>query len=88
MAALPTVVLVVATSAAVEAAVTTPTATTKPHILHILLDDFGWAEIGMHRPGGYREVQTPVMDELVAAGVQLDRFCKSGWLPLHANRWP
>jgi hypothetical protein len=51
--------------------------TTKPHILHILLDDFGWAEIGFHRPAGYREVQTPTMDGLAAEGLQLDRFCKS-----------
>eukprot|EP01052_Picozoa_sp_SAG31_P016283 SAG31_NODE_1073_length_10065_cov_2.176701_2_plen_437_part_00 len=48
---------------------------TKPNILHILLDDWGWADAGWHRPAGYTDVQTPNMDALVQAGVELDRHC-------------
>ena len=44
----------------------------KPHIILHLADDFGWANAGWHRPEGYKEVQTPNMDALVKAGVELD----------------
>ena len=45
----------------------------KPHIVAILADDYGWADAGWHRPEGYKEVQTPVMDQLVKDGIELDR---------------
>ena len=50
--------------------------TTTPHILFVLVDDFGWANAGFHRtpeddPEG--EVQTPNLDALAASGVILDR---------------
>ena len=73
-------------------ATTTPN---KPNVLHILLDDFGWADAGWHRPSGYSDVQTPNMDSLVREGVELDRhyvfqFCsptrsamQSGRNPIH-----
>ena len=60
-------------------------------------DDFGWANAGWHRPDGYKEVQTPAMNELVQAGIELDqaysyKFCsptrsclQSGRLPVHVN---
>ena len=69
----------------------------KPHIILHLADDFGWANAGWHRPEGYKEVQTPNMDALVKAGVELDHaysymFCsptrsslQSGRLPVHVN---
>ena len=44
-----------------------------PHLVFILVDDFGWADAGWHRADGYREVQTPHMDQLVAEGIELDR---------------
>jgi len=62
-----------------------------------LADDFGWANAGWHRPEGFNEVQTPVMDGLVKSGIELDRaysyqFCsptrsalQSGRLPTHVN---
>lgn len=68
-----------------------------PDILYILLDDFGWADAGWHRPAGYKDVQTPHMDALVKEGVELDRhyafkFCsptrsaiQSGRNPIHVN---
>ena len=45
----------------------------KPHILFLLIDDFGWADAGWHRPANYSEVKTPHMDELVRNGIELDR---------------
>mmetsp|Transcript_13788 Transcript_13788/g.50210 ORF Transcript_13788/g.50210 Transcript_13788/m.50210 type:complete len:561 (+) Transcript_13788:81-1763(+) len=69
----------------------------RPHILMILTDDYGWANAGWHRPEGYEEVQTPYMDALVKQGVELDRhyaykFCsptrsalQSGRNPIHVN---
>lgn len=69
----------------------------KPNILHILVDDFGWADAGWHRPEGYKDIQTPNMVALVKEGVELDRhyvykFCsptrsavQSGRNPIHVN---
>lgn len=68
-----------------------------PNILHILVDDFGWADAGWHRPDGYTDVQTPIMNSLVKEGVELDRhyvykFCsptrsavQSGRNPIYVN---
>merc|ERR1719181_2031170 len=69
----------------------------KPNILHILLDDFGWADAGWHRPDGYKDLRTPNLDALAKVGVELDRlyvymFCsptrsavQSGRNPIHVN---
>mmetsp|Transcript_55934 Transcript_55934/g.142268 ORF Transcript_55934/g.142268 Transcript_55934/m.142268 type:complete len:542 (+) Transcript_55934:112-1737(+) len=56
-------------------------ASSKPHILFLLADDMGWANIGYHRRGavtadekqGQLEVQTPAMDSLADEGIILDR---------------
>jgi len=53
----------------------------KPHILFILADDLGWANIGYHRTStetadekqGALEVQTPHINQLVKEGVALER---------------
>ena len=53
----------------------------KPHILFLLADDLGWANIGFHRQSantddekqGQLEVQTPTIDQLVKDGINLDR---------------
>jgi arylsulfatase B len=71
---------------------------TKPNILFILADDYGWANVGYHRTDDPdQEVQTPIIDSLVANGVELDRhyvfkFCSptrsaiiSGRNPIHVN---
>eukprot|EP00912_Choanoflagellata_sp_UC4_P000209 UC4_evm2s134 len=73
----------------------------KPHVFMLLADDYGWANAGWHRkelPGGETpEVQTPIMDDLVANGIELDqaysfKFCsptrsalQSGRFPTHVN---
>eukprot|EP00054_Salpingoeca_dolichothecata_P002675 m.23544 g.23544 ORF g.23544 m.23544 type:complete len:547 (+) comp13190_c0_seq2:58-1698(+) len=66
-------------------------------IMMHLADDFGWANAGWHRPSGFEETKTPNMDQLVAAGIELERahsyqFCspsrsslQSGRLPTHVN---
>ena len=78
-------------------AATAPKPQIKPHILFVLIDDFGHAEMGYHRDPPTREVQTPNMDELALNGVKLERhyvhkFCsptrcaiQSGRAPVHVN---
>mmetsp|Transcript_61207 Transcript_61207/g.108908 ORF Transcript_61207/g.108908 Transcript_61207/m.108908 type:complete len:546 (+) Transcript_61207:157-1794(+) len=68
-----------------------------PDILYVLLDDYGWADAGWHRPVNYTDVQTPHMDALVREGVELDRhyafkYCsptrsaiQSGRNPIYVN---
>ena len=69
----------------------------KPHLLLLLIDDLGWANVGFHRAQQTREVQTPVIDGLVKDGIELTRHyvyssCSparsaliSGRLPVHVN---
>jgi len=69
-----------------------------PHIIQILADDYGWADVGFHRKEDpTNEVQTPNIDQLVADGIELDRhyvfkYCSptrsaliSGRNPIHVN---
>jgi arylsulfatase I/J len=70
---------------------------TKPHVMFILVDDLGHAELGYHREKKTQEVQTPSIDALVDVGVNLNRhyvhkFCsptrcaiQSGRAPIHVN---
>ena len=69
----------------------------KPHIVYILVDDWGWANVGYHRNLPTREVDTPNFDSLVKNGLELDqfyayKFCSptrsslmTGRLPIHVN---
>ena len=69
----------------------------KPHILFLLVDDWGWANVGYHREVATPEVQTPNFDSLVKDGLELDQnyvfhFCSpsrsslmTGRLPIHVN---
>eukprot|EP01065_Artemidia_motanka_P026718 TRINITY_DN31978_c0_g1_i1.p1 TRINITY_DN31978_c0_g1~~TRINITY_DN31978_c0_g1_i1.p1 ORF type:complete len:539 (+),score=164.55 TRINITY_DN31978_c0_g1_i1:89-1705(+) len=80
-------------AAGAAAAATAP----KPNIMYVLVDDYGWADAGWHRPQNYTDVQTPNFKSLVAEGVELDRhyvfkFCsptrsavQSGRNPIHVN---
>ena len=66
-----------------------------PHVLLVVVDDFGWADVGYHREVPTREVMTPTIDLLVADGIELNRhyvhpMCtpsraalQSGRLPVH-----
>eukprot|EP00520_Triparma_pacifica_P000963 CAMPEP_0118657658 /NCGR_PEP_ID=MMETSP0785-20121206/14138_1 /TAXON_ID=91992 /ORGANISM="Bolidomonas pacifica, Strain CCMP 1866" /LENGTH=555 /DNA_ID=CAMNT_0006550595 /DNA_START=131 /DNA_END=1794 /DNA_ORIENTATION=- len=71
----------------------------RPNILHILVDDFGWEQVGYHHDPDAQDVEpvTPNIDELVANGVELDRFyahkicspsrtsIQTGRSPIYAN---
>jgi len=69
-----------------------------PHIIQIIADDFGWADVGFHRKTDpTNEVQTPSIDQLVSEGIELDRhyvykYCSptrsavlTGRNPIHVN---
>ena len=69
----------------------------KSHILFMLVDDWGWANVGYHRDPPTREVDTPSIDSLVKESLELDQhyvyqFCSpsrstllSGRLSIHMN---
>jgi hypothetical protein len=48
---------------------------TKPHLITIIMDDFGWNSVGFH--GHNPEIQTPTMDALALSGLRLDRHCEA-----------
>lgn len=43
---------------------------TRPNIVHIIVDDLGWNDVGFH--GG--DIKTPAIDQLATESVVLDRF--------------
>ena len=70
------------------------------HIIHILADDLGWAELGYHRTDGAAsppDVLTPNIDKLAMGGLRLERFyvdkicspsrcaIQTGRAPIHVN---
>jgi arylsulfatase B len=55
------------------AASTAPPRARRPHILHVIIDDFGWANTNYHRAVPTPEVVTPHMDGLVKEGVMMMR---------------
>lgn len=69
----------------------------RPHIVFVLADDLGWANVGFHRPRADGEVRTPTLDALVKDGIHLERhyahtYCspsrsalQTGRLPIHVN---
>ena len=69
----------------------------KPHIVFMLVDDWGWADVGYHRTSDKNDIVTPNIDSLVEDGLQLDQhyvynYCSpsrasllSGRLPIHVN---
>ena len=62
-----------------QSAAATAAAPVLPHVLFLLIDDFGWADASWHRAPGYTEVRTPNMEKLVRAGIELDRNCIPTW---------
>lgn len=91
-----TVMLALAAAAA-AAVVAGSTTGTKPHVLFVLADDLGWANVGWHRDPPTPEVQTPILNQLVETGIELNRFytwkacsptrsaLQTGRYPLHVN---
>ena len=45
----------------------------KPHIIFMMVDDWGWANVGYHRNPPTSEVVTPNIDSLVKDGLELDQ---------------
>ena len=72
----------------------------KPNLVFMLVDDWGWANAGYHRNPPTKEVVTPNIDGLVEQGLELDQhyayfFCSpsrasllSGRLPIHVDDYP
>tara|TARA_B110000208_G_scaffold61718_1_gene80170 strand:+ start:64 stop:1842 length:1779 start_codon:yes stop_codon:yes gene_type:complete len=89
-------VLVALSVVAISTATTTASAT-RPHLIYILADDYGWADADWHRDANWTEKATPHLSSLVANGVELDnyysfKFCsptrssiQSGRNPIHVN---
>ena len=92
-----TVLFALLVAAAAAERLVKPAEDTKPHIVMMLVDDWGWANVGYHRNPPTKEVVTPNIDSLVTNGLELDqhyayRFCSpsrstlmSGRLPIHVN---
>lgn len=67
-----------------------------PHVLLVVVDDMGWADVGYHRVESRSptpEVQTPTIDDLVASGVELNRHyvhmtCTPSRASLQTGRLP
>ena len=74
-------VFVVATSASIlktpplekQQLVSTKQQASKPHIMFLLVDDWGWADVGYHRNSSSEEIVTPNIDNLVKEGLELDQ---------------
>ena len=76
---------------------TRPEQASKPHIVFMPVDDWGWADVGYHRTIQTQDIVTPNIDSLVEVGLQLDQhyvynYCSpsraallSGRLPTHVN---
>lgn len=61
----------------------------KPHILLMLADDLGYANVNWHNPN----IRTPNLDVLVAEGIRLERhyvfqFCSPSRASLMSGRYP
>ena len=77
--------------------ITITNAADKPHIVYVLVDDWGWANVGYHRDPPTKEIDTPNIDSLVKGGLELDQFyayqfCSpsrsslmTGRFPIHVN---
>lgn len=75
-------------------------AQTKPHVLLLLADDYGWANWGIHNTGTgpkdkqlQAEIHTPSLDQLANEGVRLDRhytfrICSPSRSSLMSGRLP
>ena len=48
-----------------------PAPAARPNIILLMGDDHGWEETGYN---GHPDVKTPVLDEMAATGLRLDRF--------------
>ena len=80
------VILSIVISLSVAVSVTPPV---KPNIVFVLVDDWGFAEVGFRNP----KVKTPNFDELAKTGLILNRhyvymYCSPSRASLLTGRWP
>lgn len=78
------VVLLVVAFIAVQAA-----STTKPHIVFVLVDDWGFADVGFRNPA----IHSPNFDDLAKSGLLLNRhyvfkYCSPSRASFLTGRWP
>ena len=83
-------VLPVASPAQAQA---TPAATSKPNIVFVFLDNFGWGEPGFNGGGIIRGTPTPRMDQIANEGLRLTNFnvevqCTPSRSALMTGRYP
>jgi len=83
-------VLAAAVAPGAAAAAARNSTTGKPHIVLVLVDDWGWDNAGYHRPND-PEVATPTIDRLVREGIELDRhytyhYCSPSRSTLQSGR--
>ena len=95
--ALELLLLLLEVSVMSSAATVRPGQATKPHIVFMMVDDWGWADVGYHLNFSTKEVVTPNIDNLVKEGLQLNQqyvfnWCSpsrssfvSGRVPIHVN---
>ena len=62
---------------------------TKPHIVFVFVDDWGYADVGLRNPA----IKTPNFDSLINTGLLLDRhyvfrYCSPSRASLLTGRWP
>lgn len=85
----PVFVLLLRAASALAFTVSPASAAERPNILLIVADDLGWSDVGWH--GGFGK--TPVMDQLVKEGVELDHHyvqpvCTPTRTALMSGRYP
>ena len=51
----------------------------RPHIVLFVIDDFGWANLGLHSEAGPNGTHTPHMDAAASEGILLDRHYTFRW---------
>lgn len=81
----PAVASVLLMMASLAEAQPKPPPNKKPHILYILLDDYGWADAGWHRPANWSDLKTPNMDALVSGGACLHTVFSLSVLHSHTD---
>lgn len=47
---------------------------TRPHVLFILADDYGYNDIGYHAQNHKSDMKTPFLDQLAAEGIKLENY--------------
>ncbi len=50
-----------------------------PHIVFLLVDDWGWANVGYHRDSPTKDISTPNIDSLAEGGLQLNHHYVYNW---------